>query len=370
MPELPRRDVGRVEVVPDRDPLESVAFDLLQSAPQFLRGRVLDAGVHAELHEPGPYARRTYSCPMAPLLDVDTWPELRDPVMRGHALRLDRRGHGRRRRGRGAHRAARSEARSSGASTSPTCMDLQQTRPTVHLVDGVSREITWPSIDFVAGRSGRDVVVCVGPEPSLRWRAVLGEIVDAAQRLGVSSAFTLGGIPSVASHRRPVEVLATGTSEDVVAEIGALAQRLHRARPARRARCRCSSARPACPRSRCGRRSRTTSPPARRRRRSGRCSPGSATSAGSDRPLDPRRPGAGLHPACRRGHRGSSRRRRGHPRDRVGHRATAPERRRACVRDRTLSPRSALRSVRSPAGGGGPAGRGRVGPAGPPGFVE
>ena len=100
-------------------------------------------------------------------------------------------------------------------------MDLQQTRPTVHLVDGVSREITWPSIDFIAGRSARDVVLCVGPEPSLRWRAVLGEIVDAARRLGVSRAFTLGGIPSVASHRRPVEVLATGTSEDVVAEIGA-----------------------------------------------------------------------------------------------------------------------------------------------------
>ena len=37
----------------------------------------------------------------------------------------------------------------------------------------------------------------------------------------MSRAFTLGGIPSVASHRRPVEVLATGTSEDVVAEIGA-----------------------------------------------------------------------------------------------------------------------------------------------------
>ena len=64
-------------------------------------------------------------------------------------------------------------------------------------------------------------MVCVGPEPSLRWRAVLGEIVDAAKRLGVTRAFTLGGIPSVASHRRPVEVLATGTSEDVVAEIGA-----------------------------------------------------------------------------------------------------------------------------------------------------
>jgi proteasome assembly chaperone (PAC2) family protein len=100
-------------------------------------------------------------------------------------------------------------------------MDLQQTRPTVHLVDGVSREITWPSIELVAGRSGRDVVLCVGPEPSLRWRAVLGELVDAAERLGVGRAFTVGGIPSVASHRRPVDVLATATSAEMVQEVGA-----------------------------------------------------------------------------------------------------------------------------------------------------
>src|SRR5262249_42092473 len=103
-------------------------------------------------------------------------------------------------------------------------MDLQQTRPTVHLVDGVSREITWPSIDFTAGRSGRDVVLCVGPEPSLRWQAVLGEVVDAAQRIGVKRAFTVAGIPSVASHRRPVHVLATATDADLGVEAGAWQQ--------------------------------------------------------------------------------------------------------------------------------------------------
>jgi proteasome assembly chaperone (PAC2) family protein len=103
-------------------------------------------------------------------------------------------------------------------------MDLQQTRPTVHLVDGVSREIAWPEITLSAGRLGRDVVVCTGPEPSLRWRSVLGEIVDLAQRLGTSAAFTVGGIPSMASHRRPLNVLATGTDEELVARAGAWRQ--------------------------------------------------------------------------------------------------------------------------------------------------
>ena len=103
-------------------------------------------------------------------------------------------------------------------------MDLQQTRPTVHLVGGVSREIVWPQISLSAGNLGRDVVLCVGPEPSLRWRTVLGELVDLAQRLGVSAAFTVGGIPSMASHRRPVSVLATGTDEELVAAAGAWRQ--------------------------------------------------------------------------------------------------------------------------------------------------
>ena len=157
---------------------------------------------------------------MASLLDVDMWPELRDPVLVVALSGWVDAGMA----GAGAVAVLTEQLeakRAFGRIDLADLMDLQQTRPTVHLVDGVSREITWPSIDFIAGRSARDVVLCVGPEPSLRWREVLGEIVDAAQRLGVSRAFTLGGIPSVASHRRPVQVLATGTSEDVVAEIGA-----------------------------------------------------------------------------------------------------------------------------------------------------
>jgi len=98
--------------------------------------------------------------------------------------------------------------------------DLQQSRPTVRLTDGVAREIEWPSVEFVAGRAGRDVVVCAGPEPSLHWRSFSETIVEVAQRLGVMKAFLLGGLPSAASHRRPVRVLATATSHSVLQEVG------------------------------------------------------------------------------------------------------------------------------------------------------
>jgi proteasome assembly chaperone (PAC2) family protein len=100
-------------------------------------------------------------------------------------------------------------------------VDLQQTRPSVHLVDGATREITWPAVELIAGHAGRDVVLCRGPEPSLRWQAFSDELVQMAQRLGVSMMFGLGGMPALASHRRPVNVLATATSSSLADEIGA-----------------------------------------------------------------------------------------------------------------------------------------------------
>ena len=128
---------------------------------------------------------------MAPLLDVETWPELRDPILVVTLSGWVDAGMA----GAGAVAVLTEQLESKrvfGRIDLADLMDLQQTRPTVHLVDGVSREITWPSIDLIAGHSGRDVVVCVGPEPSLRWRAVLGEIVDLSTRLGVKRAFALG----------------------------------------------------------------------------------------------------------------------------------------------------------------------------------
>ena len=101
-------------------------------------------------------------------------------------------------------------------------LDLQQTRPTARFVEGGLRVIDWPRLQFVAGHLGRDVVVVHGPEPSLRWPAVADEIVRAAQRLGVTDAATLGGMPALVSHRRPLPVLATATSRSLAQEVGPL----------------------------------------------------------------------------------------------------------------------------------------------------
>ncbi len=154
------------------------------------------------------------------VLDIDRWPDLRDPVLVVALSGWVDAGLA----GAGAV-AVLSEKLGSAAGFGHVdltdLVDLQQTRPSVHLVDGATREISWPSIDLIAGRAGRDIVLCRGPEPSLRWRAFSEEIVQMSQRLGVSMMLALGGMPSLVSHRRPVPVLATATSRSLAQEVGA-----------------------------------------------------------------------------------------------------------------------------------------------------
>ncbi len=160
---------------------------------------------------------------MTPLIEIDAMPKLRDPVMVVALSGWVDAGLA----GAGTIAVLQEQIetlRPFGRIDLSDLMDLQQTRPTVHLVDGISREIDWPEITLAAGNIGRDIVLCAGPEPSLRWKEVLGGLVELADVLGVSRAFTVGGIPSMASHRRPVDVLATVTSGDLLAESGAWRQ--------------------------------------------------------------------------------------------------------------------------------------------------
>ena len=154
------------------------------------------------------------------MLDIERWPDLREPVLVVALSGWVDAGLA----GAGAAAVLSEQLDSAGAFGRvdlTELVDLQQTRPTVHLVDGATREVSWPTIDLVAGRAGRDVVVCRGPEPSLRWRAFTDELVRMAQRLGVSMMFALGGMPALVSHRRPVSVLATATSRSLAQEVGA-----------------------------------------------------------------------------------------------------------------------------------------------------
>ena len=101
-------------------------------------------------------------------------------------------------------------------------LDLQQTRPTARFEAGGLRTIDWPRITLEVGRAGRDIVLVHGPEPSLSWPSVASTITEAAARLGAREAVTVGGMPALVSHRRPLPVLATATSRSLAQELAPL----------------------------------------------------------------------------------------------------------------------------------------------------
>jgi len=165
---------------------------------------------------PGGYAAR--------VLTVDRWPELREPLLVVALSGWVDAG------GAGAGAMGTLVEQLGSTDTFATIdvseiADLQQTRPTARW-EGDSRVIDWPRITFESGHvgggregSGRDVVLMRGPEPSLRWPSVASSTVDAARRLGVRQAATLGGIPSLVSHRKAMIVTASATQRSLAQEL-------------------------------------------------------------------------------------------------------------------------------------------------------
>jgi proteasome assembly chaperone (PAC2) family protein len=98
--------------------------------------------------------------------------------------------------------------------------DFQVNRPTVSLVDGVTRRVTWPTTRISVCRPARadfDVILVRGIEPNMRWRGFCDEILDVVRALDVRMVVTLGALLSDTPHTRPTQV--TGTSYDAASAV-------------------------------------------------------------------------------------------------------------------------------------------------------
>ena len=101
-------------------------------------------------------------------------------------------------------------------------LDHRSRRPTMHLVDGVVTDLSWPSIELRAGTDdlGSDVLLLTGAEPDHRWRAFATAVVDLALDLGVRQVHGLGAYPAPVPHTRPTSVVATATTPEGAAQVG------------------------------------------------------------------------------------------------------------------------------------------------------
>jgi predicted ATP-grasp superfamily ATP-dependent carboligase len=101
--------------------------------------------------------------------------------------------------------------------------DFQSNRPNVQFNEANEREIVWPTVEVFeasAPRAPRDVVLVQGIEPSLRWRAFTGHIVDLAEALGVQVVVSLGALLGDVPHTRPVTISGHATDPALIERAG------------------------------------------------------------------------------------------------------------------------------------------------------
>jgi predicted ATP-grasp superfamily ATP-dependent carboligase len=98
-------------------------------------------------------------------------------------------------------------------------VDYQQTRPTVSMVDGDVRHVEWPVTEVFASQD-HDLMIVLGTEPNMRWRAFSDSIVDLAQRYGSQLVITMGALLADTPHTRPVPVSASASDPDLMSRHG------------------------------------------------------------------------------------------------------------------------------------------------------
>ena len=100
--------------------------------------------------------------------------------------------------------------------------DFTQQRPSVRVLPDGRREIVWPENEFHVLRfdDRRDLVVCSGTEPHLRWRSFSEHILAIAQRCGAEMVVTLGAMVGVVAHSRPLPVTGSATNPALAERLG------------------------------------------------------------------------------------------------------------------------------------------------------
>lgn len=93
-------------------------------------------------------------------------------------------------------------------------LDYRARRPIAHLVDGVLRGLTWPSLEVraAADAAGNEMLLVVGAEPDRLWQQFTDEVVDLALDFGARMCVGLGAYPFAAPHTRPSRIACTAST--------------------------------------------------------------------------------------------------------------------------------------------------------------
>lgn len=96
--------------------------------------------------------------------------------------------------------------------------DFTQTRPTTTRTRDGKRHIHWPANEFfhlTNPETGGGMMVFMGVEPNLRWRAYSQAVARLAREQGVETVIHLGALLDAVPHTRPVKLSGTATRPDL-----------------------------------------------------------------------------------------------------------------------------------------------------------
>lgn len=101
-------------------------------------------------------------------------------------------------------------------------VDFTVVRPQVRLDDDGAREIRWPDHEFFSIRSESrpfDLIVGLGVEPHLRWRAFSSAVVEILQRTRARLVILLGAFLDEVIYSQPIQLVAGSTDPDLAAKL-------------------------------------------------------------------------------------------------------------------------------------------------------
>lgn len=97
--------------------------------------------------------------------------------------------------------------------------DFATVRPHVRLTENAQRQIIWPTVSMWTvsdDNYDNDIILVLGPEPALRWKFFVEQILGVARHYDAASIVTLGALLADVPHRQPTQVLGTAVDEALI----------------------------------------------------------------------------------------------------------------------------------------------------------
>lgn len=110
-----------------------------------------------------------------------------------------------------------------------TFFDFTETRPMISIGLSGQRELEWPKNSFYVHsmpQAERDVVLLIGTEPNLRWKAFCRMVLEVADRLQVSCLVTLGALLADVPHTMEPRLSGFATTPRLLPQLQRLGVRM------------------------------------------------------------------------------------------------------------------------------------------------